>query len=116
MKQAFHLERPNPARLVLAVAYALATTGLVVIAFDSLLYNQWATFGLAVLTLMTLAAILLTGYGVGWLVVGGLWVYAAVIATIRSTDPYEQAGLGLIFTALAIGALAAYIAYDRNIV
>jgi hypothetical protein len=107
--------RRHPARVVLAVAYAMAGVGIVVMAFDSILYNRWATVVLEGVGLVALALVLVTGRALLWLFVGAVWLYAGVVASTRGIDLEERAGLALIFFALAFGALAAYVAESRGV-
>jgi hypothetical protein len=105
----------HPARLVLAIAYAVAGIGVIVMAFDSILFNRWASVALEGVGLLLLVVLLRTGWAWLWLIVGAVWLYAATISAFRGVDSYERAGVALIFLALAFGALAAYVAETRRV-
>lgn len=111
----FAYSRPHLGRIVVSIAYALATTGLLILAFHpNPLHDEWAIVGASVATLVLLALLLWTGHGELWLGVGGAWVYAAVIQAIRGPNDLDRAALALIFVAFAVGALGAYTAYRRE--
>jgi hypothetical protein len=107
----------NPARIVVAVAYAMATAGLLVLGnARHFLFDQKALIVLAAVALVALVLILVQNEGLAWLFVGGVWIYACVMAIWRaSTSTSEEAGLGLIFAGLAFGALGCYVAYRREV-
>lgn len=108
------LTRPHLGRIALGASYSLATAGLLILATDGVLFDEWAIVGAAVVTLIALAALMLTGEGWLYLIVGGAWLYATVIEAIRGPTSGDRAGLALVFLALAVGALAAYTAYRRE--
>jgi hypothetical protein len=99
---------------MLAATYAIATCGLLVLAFDSVLFDRVATVIWAAIVLALLVWILVTGWGWAWLAVAALWLYEVVIVAVRATYPYQRAGLALICFAIAVGALTAYVASDRD--
>lgn len=110
-----HLERPPWVRVVICAAYLLASTGLLILGLTpNVLFDKWALVGAAIATLVLLVAILATGLGQLYLGVGGAWIYATVMEFIRVAGSDERTGLGLIFLALAVGALAAYTAWRRE--
>ncbi|MCL2734351.1 MAG: hypothetical protein FWE15_30595 [Actinomycetia bacterium] len=100
--------RPVAARLILSVSYILDTAGLTVLAFDNLLYDQWAVFGAGTATLCVLVFILFTGYAALWLAVGAAWTYATIIEAVRGPSTLDRIGLCMIFAAMAAEAFAAY--------
>lgn len=110
------LVRPHLGRIVVSLAYMLATSGLLVLAStsDGLLVDEWAIVGASIVTLALLLAILATGEGALWLGVGGAWIYAAVMEMLRGPNNLDRAGLSLVFLALAVGGLGAYTAYRRD--
>jgi FtsH-binding integral membrane protein len=101
-------------RLIVAFEFLIANAGLLVLAFDKLLNDRWPIVALEVVALAAVVAVLKWGIALAWLVVGGVWVYASVIVAVRLTDTDERIGLALIFAALAFGALAAYLATERE--
>lgn len=110
-----HLERPPWVRVVICASYALSSTGLLILGLTpNVLFDKWALVGAAIATLLLLVAILTTGLGQLYLGIGGAWIYATVMELIRVTGTEEATGLGLIFLALAVGALAAYTAWRRE--
>jgi hypothetical protein len=116
VKGAIGVYDPTVARIVVSVAYAMATAGLLILGnARHLLFDQAALIVLAAVALLGLAVILVTRQALPWLFVGGVWIYACVMAIWRANSSYsEEAGLGLIFGAIALGALAAYIAGERK--
>jgi hypothetical protein len=111
-----HYERPHPGTIAILGAYVLATAGLMILAFDDALFDEWAIVGAGVVTLATLVVFYLTRHPVCWLVVAAAWVYAAVIELFRGPNGYEKSGLALVFFAFALGALATYTGYRREAV
>lgn len=111
------LRRPHLGRVVVSVAYGLATSGLLVLAStsDGLLVDEWAIVGASIATLGLLVVILATGEGALWLGVGAAWIYATVMEMLRGPNNLDRAGLSLVFAALAVGGLGAYTAYRRDI-
>lgn len=108
------LQRPHIGRAVLCTAYLLATAGLVVLAFDGVLFDKWAIFGASVATVLAVVALLVTGWGDLYLGIGAAWLYACLIEMLRGPGDKDRAGLGLVFLAFAFGALAAYTAWRRE--
>lgn len=107
-------KRPSAALVVVTTSFLLATAGLLILAFDDTLYDEWAIVGASGATIIALVCIALTRSPVYWLVVGAAWVYAAVIELLRAPNGYAKVGLSLIFLALAFGALGAYTGYRRE--
>lgn len=106
--------RPPLIRIVIATTYVLATSGLLILAFDGVLFDRWAIAGASIGTLVLLAILLATGHGPLYLGVGGSWIYAAIIELLRGPAGANHVGMTLVFVALAFGALAAYTAYRRE--
>lgn len=104
------MTRPHAGRVIVCGAYLIATVGLMILAFDDVLYDRWAIFGASGATLVALVAILVTGNAYLWLGVGGAWIYAVVIEMIRGPEGAAKIGLSLVFLAFAFGALGAYVA------
>lgn len=107
-------QRPHIGRAVLCTAYLLATVGLLVLAFDGILFDKFAIVGAAGATIVCLVALLFTGWGDLYLGIGAAWLYACLIEMLRGPGDKDRAGLGLVFLAFALGALAAYTAWRRE--
>jgi hypothetical protein len=101
-------------RALAPVSFMLATAGLMILAFDSVLYDQWAIFVASAGTIVLLVMILFGRFAAGWLGVAACWIYATAIEVIRGPNIIDRIGLCLIFVALALGALAFYTAYRRE--
>ena len=100
--------RPDLRRGVGIAGFLLATAGLTVLAWDNVVYDQWAVFGAGVATLAALLALAVTGWGTLWLGVAGAWTYATVVEAFRGPDTIERAGVALLFSSFAVMALGAY--------
>lgn len=109
------LARPHLGRAIVALAYTLAAAGLLVLASADLRFDRWAIVGASGATILGLVILLVTGLGYLWLLVSAAWIYATVIEAVHAAaSASDRAGLALVFCALALGALAAYVAWRRE--
>lgn len=103
----------------LAAAHGAGLVGAIILALRSHLHGAMgfdkiplvvvAAVGLAAAALIIVGVAAVTRSGYPWLIVAGVWIYAAVIAGLREPDG-RAVGYALVFAGYAIGALATYVA------
>ena len=105
---------PKVDRILRIGTYYLASVGLILLAFNHVLFDRWAVFGGGIATMFVLTVILFTAYVELWLLVTAAWIYAIVIELIRAPAGVGKWGLALVFLALAFGSASTYTAWRQG--
>lgn len=96
----------------LAASHIIALTGLLVLSRITFGFDHWPLFALAVVGYVALVLAVAPGNDWSWLVVGGVWIYAAIIVAEREDTAAHRWGYLLVFLGLGVSALATYLAHD----